>query len=70
MVGVILPDCGGAWDPDSGVGGGEGTAPPIVLQQLVDRGQNGIVFSGLVAWMEVQIDSQGFEVMRSLAERT
>ena len=53
MVGVILPDCGGAWVPDTGGGGGEGTPAPVVLQQLVDHGQKGIVFSGLVAWIEV-----------------
>ena len=70
MVGVILPDCGGAWVPDTGGGGGEGTPAPVVLQQLVDHGQKGIVFSGLVAWIEVQLDSQGCEVWRSLAERT
>ena len=68
MVGVVLPDCGGRWVPDTG-GEGGGTLPGAVVKQLTDHGQNGIVVSGLVAWIEVQIDSQGPEVWRPLAER-
>jgi hypothetical protein len=68
MVGVILPDCGGAWVPDTG-GGTEGSLPPDVVKQLSDHGRKGIVVSGLVAWIEVQIDTQGCDVWRPLAER-
>ena len=69
MVGVILPDCGGPWVPDTGGGEGGGSLPDAVLNQLSDNGQQGIVISGLVAWMEVQMDTEGCEVWRSLAER-
>ena len=70
MVGVILPDCGGAWVPDTGGGSDGGGSPPVVLvKQLVEHGQKGILLSGLVAWIEVQLDKQGNEVWKPLAER-
>ena len=68
MEGVILPDCGGAWVPDTG-GGGEGDLPTNILQQLRDHGKNGVVISGLVAWMEVQMNTEGCDIWRGLAER-
>ena len=68
MVGVILPDCGGAWVPDTG-GEGEGSLPAEVVKHLSDHGKKGVVMSGLVAWVEVQIDTQGCDIWRPLAER-
>ena len=68
MVGVVLPDCGGAWVPDTG-GEGGGDLPTVVLHQLRDHGQKGVVISGLVAWMEVQMDTEGCDIWRALAER-
>ena len=65
MVGVVLPDCGGAWVPDTG----GGDLPTVVLHQLRDHGQKGVVISGLVAWMEVQMDTEGCNIWRALAER-
>ena len=67
-VGAILPDCGGAMIPDTG-GGDEGFLPDVVMKQLGDHGKNGIVISGLVAWMEVQMDTEGCEIWRGLVER-
>ena len=69
MVGVIIPDCGGAWVPDSGGEEGEGDLHASVVQQLRDHGQKGVVISGLVAWMEVQMNTEGCEIWRGLAER-
>lgn len=63
MVGVILPDCGGAWVPDTG-GGNVGTLPTVVIKHLLDHGKKGVVMSGLVAWVEVQIDTLGTEIWR------
>ena len=40
MVGVILPDCGGAWVPDTG-GRGEGTLPSVVMRHLLDMERKG-----------------------------
>ena len=54
--------------PDTG-GGDEGFLPDVVMKQLGDHGKNGIVISGLVAWMEVQMDTEGCEIWRGLAER-
>ena len=67
MVGVILPDCGGV--PDTG-GGEAGTLPTAVMRQLLEHGKKGVVISGLVAWIEVQIDTLGgCDIWRPIAER-
>ena len=69
MVGVILPDCGGTWVPDTG-GGGTGTLPTAVMKHLLEHGKRGVVLSGLVAWIEVQIDTLGgCDTWRPIAER-
>ena len=39
------------------------------MKQLGDHGKKGVVISGLVAWMEVQMDTEGCEIWRALAER-
>ena len=57
MVGNDLPDFGGTWVPDTG-GEGGGDLQEIIGKQLKEHGQNGVVISGLVAWMEVQMDTQ------------
>ena len=57
-----MPDTGGGEE-----GGGE--LPGDVLKQLRDHGEKGVVISGLVAWMEVQMDTEGCEVWRALVER-
>ena len=36
---------------------------------MTDFSKNGIVFSGIVSWIEVQLDSQGFEIWKQLAEK-
>ena len=69
MAGEILPDCGGSWVPDTGGGVGGGDLPADVLKHLRDHGTKGVVISGLVAWMEVQMDTEGCEIWRALAER-
>ena len=71
MVGVILPDCGGAWVPDTGGDNSEGTGevPDVVMEQLRNHGKKGIVISGLVAWIEVQMGTEGCDIWRALAER-
>ena len=48
---VAMPDCGGAWVPDTG-GGGEGALPAGNLEQLNKFGVKGIVISGVVTWIE------------------
>ena len=70
MVGIIFPDCGGAWVPDTGGGDtGGGGLPGNVLEQLKAHGQKGVVISGLIAWMEVQMNIEGCDIWRALAER-
>ena len=65
---VVMPDCGGGWIHDTG-GGGPGAIPPLVLEQISKFGEKGVVISGLVAWMEAQMDTQGSDIWLSLAER-
>ena len=55
--------------PDTGGGDGGGDLPADVLKHLRDHGTKGVVISGLVAWMEVQMDTEGCEIWRALAER-
>ena len=43
--------------------------PTVVLRPLLEHGKKGVVLSGLVAWIEVQIDTLGCDVWRPLAER-
>ena len=68
MAGPVLPDCGGAWVPDTG-GGGEGSLPPGVLEELTNFGKNGVVISGVVTWIQAQIGTHGSDVWTSMAER-
>ena len=68
MAGQVMPDCGGAWVPDTG--GGEGGAlPPGVLAEMGKLGQHGVVISGVVTWIEAQIGTHGNEIWKPLAER-
>ena len=54
MAAVIMPDCGGPWAFDSGGGDNDGGGPPSeVMKHLSDYGKNGIVISGLIAWIDV-----------------
>ena len=66
MVGIILPDCGGSWVPNTG---GGGSLSPDIVKQLSENGQKGVVLSGVVAWIEVQLDQHGSEIWRPLAEK-
>ena len=43
--------------------------PTDVLRPLLEHGKKGVVLSGLVAWIEVQIDTLGCDMWRPLAER-
>ena len=65
---VAMPDCGGAWVPDTG-GGGEGALPAGNLEQLNKFGVKGIVISGVVTWIEAQLGTLGTDIWKSLAER-
>ena len=56
-----MPDCGGAWGPDTG-GGGGGSHPPQVLDKLCDFGKKGLVISGVVTWIQAQIGTHGSEI--------
>ena len=69
MAGQVMPDCGGAWVPDTGGGEVEGVLPPQVLEQMTKFGNKGVVISGVVTWMVAQIGTHGTDVWRSLAER-
>ena len=64
----VIPDCGGVLVEDSG-GGGEQTLPPLVLDNLVKFSGNGIVISGVVAWMVAQMETFASDIWKSLAER-
>ena len=68
MAGPIVPDCGGAWVPDTG-GGGKGQPPAGVTDILEKFGQNGVVISGVVTWIGAQVDTQTSDAWKSLAER-
>ena len=61
-----MPDCGGAWEP--GVEGGVATMD-TVLAKLQENSPNGIVISGAVAWMAVQLDMHAEGVWMELAEK-
>ena len=65
----VMPDCGGAWVPDDSGGGGGGGPPPCVLEQMSKLAGHGIVISGVITWMQAQIDTFGTDIWRSLAER-
>ena len=40
------------------------------MRHLLDHGKKGVVMSGLVAWIEVQIDTQGgCDIWRPIADR-
>ena len=64
-----MPDCGGAWVPDDSGGGGVGQPPQCVLEQISKLAGHGIVISGVITWMQAQIDTLGGDIWRSLAER-
>ena len=60
MAGLVLPDYGGAWIPDTGgeddQGGGQGFLPTGLIDILEKFGKNGIVISGVVTWIGSQIN--------------
>ena len=55
--------------PDTGGGDTVGGLPGNVLDQLNAHGQKGVVISGLIAWMEVQMNIEGCDIWRALVER-
>ena len=65
----VLSDCGGAWIPDDTGGGGTGTMPGHVLKEIAKLAGHGIVISGVITWIQAQIDTLGSDIWRSLAER-
>ena len=69
MAGPAVPDYGGAWIPDTGGGNEAGSLPHGMLELLGKFGQKGIVISGIVTWIEAQIDTQVTDAWKSLAER-
>ena len=73
MAGLVLPDYGGAWIPDTGgeddQGGGQGFLPTGLIDILEKFGKNGIVISGVVTWIGSQIDTQINDAWKALAER-
>ena len=52
--------------PDTG---GGGSLSPGIVKQISDNGHKGVVLSGVVAWIEVQLDQHGSEIWRPLAEK-
>ena len=65
-----IPDCGGPWVQDTGGGDGdEGSLPPAVVDQLIVFGEKGVVVSGMITWMEAQMETHGSIIWLSLAER-
>ena len=46
MVGVILPDCGGAFVPPDSGGVTASSIPSVISDRISEHGQNGIVLSG------------------------
>ena len=70
MVGVILPDCGGACVPPDGGGGPAGNIPLVISDKISEHSQNGVVLSGIVAWIEVQLDTVGNTIWRPLADKS
>ena len=65
----VMPDCGGAWVPDDSGGGGIGTMPSCVLTEIAKLGSHGVVISGVITWIQAQIDTFGSDIWRSIAER-
>ena len=64
-----MSDCGGAWVPDDTGGGGVGSMPACVLEEIAKLAGHGIVISGVITWIQAQIDTLGSDIWRSLAER-
>ena len=52
-VGEPISDCGGVWEP-----GKEGNKQmqKTVMNEMKDNSENGIVISGVVAWVAMQMD--------------
>ena len=69
MVGVILPDCGGAYVPPDGDGATASNIPLVISDKMSEHCNNGVVLSGIVAWIEVQLDTVGNTLWRPLAEK-
>ena len=69
MAGPVMPDCGGAWVPDTGGQNEEGSLPPRVVEEIGKAGKKGVVISGVVTWIDAQIGTHGTNVWKSLAER-
>ena len=65
----MLSDCGGTWVPDDSGGGGIGSLPPCVMEEIAKLATHGIVISGVITWIQAQIDTLGSDIWRSLAER-
>ena len=68
MASNILLDCGGPWIKGS-EGGSLGRPPDDIMKYLSDGGINGVVISGLVAWIEVQISTENCDTWKALAEK-
>ena len=66
VVTQVMPDCGGAWVPDTG-GGGVGSIPTCVLEEIAKLSGHGIVISGVITWVQAQIDTFGTDIWRSRA---
>lgn len=68
---LTLPNAGGPWIPSLSVDGethGKGNPPEVVIKVMEEHGQNGIVISGVIAWIEVERQSGAGGVWRQVAE--
>ena len=66
----LMPDCGGAWVPDTGGGEeGGGSLPTGVLEEIGKLSKKGILISGVVTWIQAQIGTHGTDIWKSLAQR-
>ena len=65
----LMPDCGSAWIPDTG-GGGGGALTPGVLDEIGKGSEKGVVISGVVTWITAQIGTHGTNIWKSLAMRS
>ena len=71
MAGPVVPDYGGPWvaDDTGGETNGKGQPPQGVIDMLEKYGQNGVIISGVITWIGVQVDTQTTDAWKSLAER-
>ena len=60
-----ISDCGGVWEPGED---GNKKMPKTVMSEMKENSENGIVISGVVAWVAMQMDMNAEGVWMELAE--